>query len=227
MRLYPLAYLAGLLPLITIHVTYVLSAAHGQVDWCIPYIDSCASISATGREPPAYFVFRALMIPAAVLLLAYWGLSAAWLNRLTGACRLRSVLIPVLGLTAAAGLIAYSVVLGWVGEDYRTQRYIGVLIFFGFSYLAQLLITALLYPLPVIRERHRGLLYLLVFVAALALAVALGHILLGYIDHDFYKATDDAFEWCIALTLCVHVLLVAEMWRRTGFRAEFRANTHN
>jgi hypothetical protein len=64
MRLFPLAYAAGLMP------------------WCIPYIDSCTSISATGREPPAFFVFKALMIPAAMLLMAYWLLNARWLRQL-------------------------------------------------------------------------------------------------------------------------------------------------
>lgn len=72
MRLFPLAYAAALLPLFAIHLCYVIAAAAGHVDWCIPYVHSCASISATGRKPAEFFVFKALMLPATVLIAAYW-----------------------------------------------------------------------------------------------------------------------------------------------------------
>ena len=62
----------GILPIVAIHATYVVAAIEGYVPWCIPYIDSCTSISATGRNGTAFFLFKATMIPSAVLLYFFW-----------------------------------------------------------------------------------------------------------------------------------------------------------
>lgn len=44
-----LALAAALSPLLTIHDTFVIAAFEGYISWCIPYWDSCTSISRTGR----------------------------------------------------------------------------------------------------------------------------------------------------------------------------------
>lgn len=226
MRLFPLAMLAALLPLVTIHTTYLLSAGAGQVEWCIPHIHSCTSISATGRLPPAYFVFKGLMIPTAVILVIYWLLSAVWLRQLGCRRRFSRGALVGLGLIAGAGLIFYSLVLGWIGDLYRAQRVTGVMTFFGFGFLAQLLITRLAgqalasHPgcAPVLRWQR---------IDALAiLLLGLLSIALGYISPSLYDRTDDAFAWNFVLLLCLHVLITGELWRRTGFRLAFRADSN-
>src|SRR5690606_17903778 len=182
MRLFPLAWLAALLPLVTINITYLISASYGHVDWCVPYIHSCTSISATGRAPPAYFVFKGLMIPAAVILMLYWLLSVAWLREL--GCRRNIWLGAVLGCGAAAGagLIFYSLVLGWIGDIYRLQRHAGVSAFFGFSFFAQLLITWLVAQQPAAAQplrRHLGWLW---WIATLIFVLGIASVLIGYIS---------------------------------------------
>ena len=40
----------GTCPILLFHVTHFLSFQEGCLPWCIPYWDSCTSISATGRS---------------------------------------------------------------------------------------------------------------------------------------------------------------------------------
>ena len=221
MRLFPLAWLAALLPLVTINITYLISASYGHVDWCVPYIHSCTSISATGRAPPAYFVFKGLMIPAAVILMLYWLLSVAWLKEL--GCRRNIWLVAVLGCGAAAGagLIFYSLVLGWIGDIYRLQRHAGVSAFFGFSFFAQLLITWLVAQEPAAAQQLRRQLGWLRRIATLIFVLGIASVLIGYISPALYKRTDDAIAWNFTLLLCLHVLVSAEMWRHSGWSLRF------
>ena len=224
MTLYPLAILAGLLPLACIHITYVLAASHGQVPWCIPYIDSCTSISATGREPPAYFVFKAVMVPAAVVLMAYWLLNARWLQQL--GCRSHGWLraLAVLGAIAGGGLIFYSVLLGAIGEDFRQWRHTGVLAFFGFTLFCQLIITRLLTHSPAVASGYRRTLGALKAVIAVDLLVGLASLAIGFAAPALYERINDAFAWNFTLLLCVHVLLTATLWQRTGFTLQLAVN---
>jgi len=220
MRLFPLAWLAALLPIITINITYLISASHGHVDWCVPYIHSCTSISATGREPPAYFVFKGMMIPAAVIMMFYWLLCAAWLRTLGCQSRIWLRVITVFGVVASLGLIFYSLVLGWIGEVYRLQRHTGVSAFFGFSFFAQLVITWLLEKLP--KDPHlQRTLYLLRIATVVIFALGIASVLIGFISPQLYKRTDDAIAWNFTLLLCVHVMLIAELWRKTEWRLAF------
>jgi hypothetical protein len=56
-----IALLCGLVPLLTVHVCYVLSASAGVIPTCSPYLDGCTSISATGRHGWGYVLFKAGM----------------------------------------------------------------------------------------------------------------------------------------------------------------------
>jgi len=182
MRLYPLAYAAGLLPLLSINITYLLAASHGQVPWCFPYLDSCTSISATGRVSPAYYVFKGLMIPAAMVLMAYWLLNARWLKTLGSQHRGWLAALIGLGVLASVGLIFYSLMLGAIGPEYRQQRHTGVLAFFGFTFFAQLLITWLAHQIPRLRTRCARRLHSMAILMFADLLLGLANVLIGFTD---------------------------------------------
>jgi hypothetical protein len=220
MRLYPLALVAGLLPIITIHISYLWAASNGHVEWCIPYIDSCTSISATGRSPPESYLFKALMIPSAMFLAAYWWYSCHWLVALGCTARKRRMILLAIAIAASVGLIVYSVMLGSIGENYRLHRRIGVTTFFGLSYLAQLLITNLLGNTHLIRQRYSRWLQSLEISCLTVLLVGLTSIAISIIDDDLYHRIDDAFEWTINLLLCTHVVISALLWKKTGFSSK-------
>lgn len=220
MRLFPLAYAAALLPLFAIHLCYVVAAAAGHVDWCFPYLHSCTSISATGRKPPEFFLFKALMLPAAVLIAAYWMLACEWLLQLGCTARRRRRVVWTMGAAGAVGLILYCVMLGAIGEAYQLQRRIGVTAFFGFSYLGHLLLTWLLYQIDAVCRVHARWLSVLLYLGLLMLGVGLLSIALGAAMPQRYDRMEDAFEWIFVLLLCLYVLAVGELWRRTDFRAD-------
>ncbi len=223
MRLYPLAYMAGLLPLLTINLTWLLAADAGQVAWCIPYIESCTSISATGRSPPASFVFKGLMIPAALLLMLYWLLNAQWLRQLGSRQRNWHNALVALGLLAGPGLIFHVLLLGEDSALYRQPRHWGVAVFSVCTFFAQVLFTALLQRLPLrqpgLRRRVRRRLLWLWLLLLLDILIGLANVLSGQLSPTLYAALSNAFAWNFMLLLCLHVILTADLWYRTDWRA--------
>lgn len=223
MRLYPLAVAVALLPQITINACYLWAASLGHVDWCIPYIHSCTSISATGRQLPENLLFTGLMIPSAVMLGAYWWGNVHWLRSL-GCQRRRTLrLLLIMGVAGACALILYCVALGHIGSLYHLQRRIGVTTFFGTSFLGQLLLIYLLQHCSKLSAAARSSLALLQRSAVLILLVGLASVTIAAISDDYYHRTDDAFEWTFGLLLCLHFLITAKLWWQTNFRLSFRS----
>ncbi|MEY4642413.1 MAG: hypothetical protein RLZZ227_2407 [Pseudomonadota bacterium] len=134
MRLAPFALFTGLLPLLCVHLTYVLAASYGHVAWCLPYWDSCTSISATGREVPEKLVFKLLMLPAALCAVGFWWLAGQWLRVTYG---VRARMMVATGTVAALFLLLYVVALG-ESNEYRWARQTGIILFFSLTYVAQL-----------------------------------------------------------------------------------------
>ena len=216
--------LAALLPFAAVHCTYFVAASHGLVDWCNPYIDSCTSISATGRHPPASYLFRSTMLPVAVILMAYWWLNHAWLIHLRRTAPRVGSAAPVhwmlwLGVLAGIGLILYVTVLGEAGDTWARQRRIGTVLFFAFTYLAQLLLVGQLYRLrdclpevPFVLVRSMRVLCMVLLAAGVATVA------LDAWDEDWYETVEDAFEWVLSLLLQLNFLLGHLVWRAAGWR---------
>ncbi len=215
------ALLAALLPFLSVQLTYLVAASHGLVDWCFPYLDSCTSISATGRKPPASYLFRATMLPSAVLMMAYWWLNYSWLGYLrvqrgSGPSALNRSML-VLGLLAGIGLILYVTVLGEQGDAWRTQRRVGTILFFSFTFLAQLLMLAQLRALAVSGVSTR-LLAAMWAVCGTLLLLGLLTVALDAWDADWYETVEDAFEWTLSLLLQSNFLLGYFVWRQANWR---------
>ena len=202
--LHYLAWAAALLPFITIHLSYLLAASHGQVEWCNPYWDSCTSISATGRQLPAKLWFKVSMIPAALVTLLLWWCVWDW-RRQAAPTNFRKSLqfMPVLGSLAAVFLILYTGALGEEGDAYRQVRRSGVTMAFAFTYLSQLLLVRLLGELGAqhadahLQAWYRRLLGLLIFLLGVGLLSVVLDLSLG----EDYELVEDAFEWIMALLL--------------------------
>ncbi|RLQ22115.1 hypothetical protein DWB85_09275 [Seongchinamella sediminis] len=219
------ALLAALLPFVAVQLTYVLAASHGLVDWCFPYIDSCTSISATGRKPPASYLFRATMLPAAVVLMAYWWLNYSWLGHLQrqrgNSRQWANRWMLVLGIVACIGLILYVTVLGERGDAWRTQRRVGTILFFSFTFLSQLLMLAQLASLRVPGVSRWPLTAMRTVLLTLLL-LGLLTVVLDAWDERWYESVEDAFEWVLSLLLQGNFLLGYIVWRQAGWRLELK-----
>jgi len=215
-RLWWLALGAALVPLLTIHLTFFVSVIEGYVSFCIPYWDSCTSISRTGRHGTAYFIFKGTMLPAAIVGVLFWWGNRVWLAQL--GLRSTSVAwVPWLGLVAGLALGAYTVALGHEGDGFNLMRRIGVVLYLSLTFLCELLISGALRLHPSWSRPARGLLGL----CQLTLAVGILSVLLNAFAPELYRRTDDAFEWVFALLINVHALWLALLWRRSRFRVRF------
>jgi hypothetical protein len=214
-----LAFWTGFLPLLVGNLAYLGSALGGNIPLCFPYLQGCTSISAAGRYGLSYFFFKAGMIPAAVLLAAFWFACRRWLLAL-GAQDGRLVrAMVVVGCTSAAFLILYTVFLGSKGDFYNLMRRYGVTVYFSFSYLAQLMLLSRLRQL-----RTAGQLELPDYIlrGKLALAVALLALGLGSIPISNFVVEKDrpenAVEWMFSLLMVSYYLLTWRAWRHSDFR---------
>lgn len=209
--LFPLALTAALLPLLTIHICYLVSAMEGNISWCMPYAEACTSISRAGRHGTAYFIFKGAMLPALVLLAMFWWFNRDWL-RLLGDDR--ATLMPWLGLIASAALLVYTLSLGHAGDGFFLLRRIGVIGYLGLTFICQLQLGAGLQRIPAQRVRGNQL----VRLSMVTLGVALVSLAISVASPALGNRLEDAFEWWLVLLLNLHALAVAWYWQQTGFR---------
>ncbi|MEM1402514.1 MAG: hypothetical protein AAGG55_04235 [Pseudomonadota bacterium] len=218
---------SALLPFVAVHGAYWLSASTEIVPWCFPYIESCTSISATGRHAPGSFVFRGLMLPSAMLMLVLWVLHGHALKTL-GASRRRSTALIVLGAAACIGLTLYVTVLGEIGDLWRLQRKIGTVLFFSFTFLAQVLLAASLRDAE--KSSMRGARRTgqrMLRVCQLMLTIGIISVAINIASEDLHDRIEDAVEWQLALLLQLNFLLLALFWRQSNWVLAFqRSDTH-
>ena len=202
------------MPILSIHTTYLVSAYEGYVPWCNPYIDSCTSISATGRHGSAFYIFKATMIPAALFLAIYWVMVCDWLKGLGDWPDIAKTIMTV-GIIASLFLVIYTLALGAAGVNFRLQRKIGIIVYFTFTFMAQLLLIWRLGKLPGQPLHLTPLLALCYFLLGTGLFT-----LILNTTTDNYSDYEDAFEWVLALGIHLYFLATWKSWRDTGYPAQ-------
>ena len=227
--LWPLAFVAGLLPLAAALVAFALSVRMELVPACNPLIDGCVSISRAARHDLPNHLFRALMLPAATLQGLVWLLAAQWLKHELGPQRSLQAL-AALGVVAAVALVLYATFLGTEGPIYRALRQYGTVMYFGFTCLCMLLLgqsaqrlaraqagqtPATRLPAPLVR----------VHVALACTLVALGvgnAIVAATLPGEWKGRIENVTEWWGALILVLGFFALAAMWWRGGVRLAWR-----
>lgn len=120
-----LALWAAVLPLLTINVCYLIAIELDHLPACVTYVSGCTSVSSTGRFTPESLIFKAGMLPSAVIIVFFWRRCAAFLA-LGVQSGSRFTALRVLGVIAALSLTVYAVALGIQGDEYRLIRRIGI-----------------------------------------------------------------------------------------------------
>ncbi len=203
-----LPILTGLLPLVGINLAYWVGVDAGILPSCIPYLEGCTSVSATGRYPPGDRLFRAVMLPQSVLLAVTWVFAAAWLKSLAPHSKApRAVL--VFGLIGAVALILYVSYLGTKEPFYELMRRFGIYFYFLGSGIAQLVLT-----LALKRSSWRQVMLWMVIIPWLLGLTHLAQKALGVEP----EGMDNTLEWIVAALMQIWFLLLYVGWRRTGFR---------
>lgn len=217
MLLRALPLLIAILPLAGATVSHWIAARYGLVPGCIPYLEGCTSISATGRYEPASFLFRAVFFPLAGVLIVFWPLTVVWLRSLGEKTRAKQRLIVVAGVFGGLSLIVYVTFLGTNQPFYEFMRRYGIYGYFLGTAVAQLSLALASRHLPGIRAiKGTGAL----------LWLALLPFLLGILNLILKGILDDAdrwenrIEWIAALSMQLYYVMVWWLWRATRFRIQ-------
>jgi hypothetical protein len=219
LRLLPLA--VGILPLVAMFGAFWLGVYNDVVPACIPFIDGCTSISATGRKPPGSFLFRAVMLPQAVVLLILWTVTVSWLRSLhPKRHQPLATAILISGIVGAVALIIYVTFLGTREPIYEFMRRTGI--YFGFLgiALAQLFTAIALVRISRLAGReqlsHNAKTMLGLCVATFALGVINVVFKMTLADAD---AMENRIEWIASMLMQVYFFVMYFTWRDTEISA--------
>ena len=211
MDLRHVAIVVWLLSWLGVVAAYVVSATGDHVPTCIPHVTGCTSVSAAGRYGGGFFIFKATMLPAAGFWLVYWVLCGHWLRCLGETVRWRSAVVTT-GVVGALFLVLYTTFLGSEGDVYRSMRRYGTVVFFGCSFLAQLLLA---YRAQIVLGDTRLMrLKVLLCLAALVEGLVLGVATNFFEDDDWLE---NLTEWHAASAVTFYPFLTWLLWRNTGW----------
>lgn len=218
--LWPLPLVAGLLPALAALIAFALATQAGLVPSCNPFIDGCVSISRAARHDLPNHLFRALVLPAAVLQALVWLAQAQALRALGEPALARSAAtLAALGVAAGIALVLYGSFLGTEGAAYRWLRRYGIVVYFGGTCLAMLVLGRALQRLHALgaielpRAHERALLALFGAIVTMGLANALVGALA---DAALKDRVENATEWWGSLGLTLAFVVLASLWRRWG-----------
>ncbi|MEL7535883.1 MAG: hypothetical protein AAFZ58_05215 [Pseudomonadota bacterium] len=220
---WPLAVVVVILPIVAVTVSATISMALELVPRCMPFVEGCTSISATGRYPPASYVFKGLLLPYTMLLAAYWWFVVAWLARLPDTPRWQTSRTCLgLALFSAFALAVYAVLLGTRGDAYEFMRRFGIYFFFLFTVVAQVMCALRMAQSAETRAAGRWQLRIAIGMLAFgALNLALKAIL-----EDPDRA-ENVIEWNFALIMFANLAPVIRPLHRAGVRIELATTPPN
>jgi hypothetical protein len=208
-----LPLIAAIAPLVGINLAYWIGVDHGNLPSCNPYLDGCTSISSTGRYPPGDRLFRAVMLPQAVILALTWHFAVLWLKSIRPDARTTATIL-VAGLVGALALIIYVSYLASKDPFYEIMRRYGIYLYFVGTAIAQIALTASMRS-----SRLRG-----IMGAILVMPFVLG--LYNFIQKMVVENPDNMenrIEWVVSLLMQLWFVGLYLAWRRSGFEVEVRA----
>lgn len=209
-----LPLLVFLLPVVSINLAYLIASTLEHIPQCVPYWSGCTSISSAGRIMPQKGIFLLGMVPAAILSMQLWSTSEAWMS---GNPRLESPkALLFTGALASLCLLVYVTTLGIPGDVYRLLRKFGVLLYFGCTFIAQLLLVRQLKRGDTQGQvRHAKLAHKLEKFCVLVLACGIVIIPISLIEDPVRrKQIENIVEWNYALFLHIYYLALYPAWRR-------------
>ena len=210
-----LAILITLLPLVTTNAVYLLSAYEGNVPWCNPYFDGCTTISQAARSGNSIYLFRATMIAYAVLMIWFWLYTRQWLQQILDEKSRLTNTILWLGIIGSLFLLVYIDFLGTTGEINRFMRRYGIMFYFTFTPLAQVLLLKLHYSAlesGTTENVKKPVLQFQLYVLLLMSIIGIISIVLDVAQLKTYQS-ENIVEWTFALLMSLYFAGMIFIWR--------------
>ena len=215
-----LAIIITILPLIATNAVYLLSAYEGNVPWCNPYFDGCTTISKAARSGNSIYIYRATMIAYSVLLIWFWIYTSQWLLKLLGEVTRLSKTIMWLGIVGALFLMIYIDFLGTTGEINRFMRRYGIMVFFTFTPLAQVLLLKLHFKAlsaAASDNLKRPVLRFQLYVLLIMCIIGVASLILDVAQLKTYQS-ENIVEWTFAFLLNIYFAGMVYIWRDYRYR---------
>jgi len=211
-RLDAIAWVAALLPLVAGHGAYLISASQELVPWCLPHLEGCTSVSRAARSGDANLLFKALMLPYSAIVPLFWWLAAGWLREVVPARRRTQAAMFPMGVLVGIATAVYTAALGVDGELYQWMRRYGINMSFGFTVLAELLLTAAIAREARVPETLRRT---MVALCGAMLVLGIASIPLQYLAGTRSPALN-AIEWTYAVLMLGFYPLIGAAARRSA-----------
>ncbi len=212
---------AAVVPLVTINVCFVIAVSLEHVSGCIPYLTGCTSVSSTGRAAPESLIFRAGMLPTAVILAMFWHHCATFLE-LGGYRGRRLAALRVLGVIAALSLTIYALTLGFEENVYRQLRRAGIIGFAVSTFAAEVMLIMAYRPMRIV-ETEKLWRWLVILCIALP-AFDIVSELLKWAGTP-RRATNNTVAWNAFVVSSLYYVVVARIWSHHGFGGQLRINS--
>lgn len=205
----------GLLPLVMIHFAYWLNIyapdALPAVFQCNPYIEGCVSVSRAVRSGPGLYYFKLVMMPVAICLAIGWQFVGDWMEQLRSAMVKTRVWSIRFGVAGSIALVFYVVFLGTEGDVYRWLRRYGVVFFFGFSALAQLMTARVVWE--VFESFRPALAALFIVLVSLQWLIGVSSVFkkLVFDDPQLINQIQNITEWLMIVLMSLGLTLIGAL----------------
>ena len=209
-----LPLIAGIGPVLGVCLAYWFNIQGGSLPSCMPLLDGCTSISATGRYMPGGMLFRAVMLPQAAFLAILWWVCADWIRQIAPQSRVANAVV-ISGIVGAIALVLYVTFLGTEQPLYEFMRRFGIYFYFLGTVISQLLLTL---AMPTSRLRT-AMLWMIGTPFLLGLINLLQKALLEQSDK-----IENGIEWTAALLMQVWFVLLYVAWRKSGIDVSVKAS---
>jgi hypothetical protein len=208
---------AAVVPFVTVNVCYVVAIGLDHLPACIPYLTGCTSVSSTGRVAPESMIFRAGMLPSALIVALFWHRCVTFL-RLGGQSGSRLVTLQVLGVIAALSLVIYAVTLGFEDNAYRQLRRAGIIGFALSTFTAEVSLIIFYRPMRIATTEKlwRWLIVLCVALPLLSITAEVAKFV-GAPRHG----ANNTVAWNAFLVASAYYAVVARIWWQHGFSSQF------
>ena len=187
------------IPVLTVIISYFISSFGGFVDWCMPLLDGCTSISKVGRYGISFYLYKIFIIPSVILMIIFWYQVNKYIYK--------SNLLLFLGITSCIFLIIYLFALGFDGKIYRFMREIGIFIYFILTPMCQ---TFLAFSISNNKIRSKFYLYTLLSMYLVCVGV---YLFILPLDNSNYE---NVIEWNFALLIFLFFPLFSGLLKKTN-----------
>jgi hypothetical protein len=226
MKQQPLVAIAcGVVPMLVIVFAYWLNIHAGDdlapIFHCNPFFEGCVSTSRAVRSGPGLIWFKVVMLPCVLLMVLTWRSMGGWMAGLGDQLPAVRRWAMRLGIVGAVALVAYVIWLGTEGMVYSWLRRYGVVFFFGFTALAQLLSARFVWDVFRAHMPWRAAFFITVVFAQWVIGVFSVAKRFFFDDAVVVDRIENITEWLMLAAMSLGFVLIGLLFSAQANRSRF------